>query len=74
MRFIGRRDLYWQNVSSSSLTHAKAAFMDGPNGIEPAVAIFRDKFLCALLTLDDAIRISNFIVDSVEQHSQGVTP
>ncbi|QYF89709.1 hypothetical protein [Arthrobacter sp. PAMC25284] len=70
--FVGRPDKYDMNVQGSAVTYVKAAYMDGPYGREPAIAIFRNRALLALLTPDHAIRIADAIADAVEQHESPV--
>jgi len=65
--FIGRPERYEANVIGAGRTYARAAFMDGPYGREHAIAIFRDRALLGLLTPEHAIRISNEIVDAIEE-------
>lgn len=66
--FRARSEKYWLNIEGGLLTHARAGLMDKPDGTtEPAVIIFRDKFVLAILSIEDALRVSNQLVDSVER-------
>ncbi len=69
--FVGRPERYEDNTAGAARTYVRAAFMDGPYGREHAIAIFRDRALLGLLTPEHAIRISNEIVDAVEEQEGG---
>ncbi len=57
-----------QNVEGSSQTHATAGIFETPTGdTEPAVVIFRDRYCLAVLTVDDATRLSNQLIDATER-------
>lgn len=59
---------YWQNIEGSRTTHARAGIIETPQGTrEPSVVIFRDRFCLAVLTVEDAIRISNELIDQIER-------
>jgi hypothetical protein len=62
--FPGR---YWQNQEGSQLTYARAGIFEKPDGfVEPAVVIFRDRFCLAVLTVEDATRIADQLIDAIE--------
>jgi hypothetical protein len=57
-----------QNVEGSRLTYARAGIFEMPNGgEEPAVVMFRDRFCLGVLTVEDAVRLSNQLIDAVER-------
>lgn len=68
MPFIGKPEQYTLNRRSARHTRARWAYIDGPEGREPAVGIFRGNFLLTLLPVADALRLSNQIVDAAERH------
>lgn len=58
---------YWESREGSEKTYAKAGILDNPNGnTEPGVMIFRGRFLASVLTSEDAIRLSNELIDAAE--------
>lgn len=66
--FISYPGRYHQNVWGSQTTYARAGIIETPNGKrEPAVVLFRDRFCLAVLTVEDATRISNELIDQVER-------
>ncbi|VXB57179.1 hypothetical protein [Arthrobacter sp. 8AJ] len=54
--------------------HARPVYISGaPDGVlVPAVAIFQQRYLRGVVTLTDAPRLSNELVDAVEEHETGV--
>jgi hypothetical protein len=66
--FVSYPGRYWQNVEGSRLTHARAGILERVEGQrEPSVVIFRDKALLAVLTVEDATRLSNELIDQIER-------
>lgn len=66
--FISYPEKYWQNVSGSQATHARAGILENPSGFrDPSVVIFRDRFCLAVLTVEDATRLSNELIDQIER-------
>lgn len=62
--FISYAGRYWQNSEGSRATHARAGIIETPSGTrEPSVVIFRDRFCLAVLTVEDATRLSNELID-----------
>ena len=57
---------YLQNSEGARLTHARPGIFETPRGIEPAVVIFRDRHCLGVLTVEDATRLSNELIDAVE--------
>lgn len=56
-----------ENIEESRLTHSRPGILQNPNGAEePAIIVFRDRFCLAVLTPDDAVRLSNEIIDAIE--------
>ena len=72
--FISRPDMYYENIDNSLGTHARPVYMSGApdGGLVPAVAIFQQRYLRGIVTLKDATRLSNELVDAVEEHETGV--
>lgn len=70
MPFTGKPEKHKQNHRLARKTNAHAAHIDGPNGKEPAVAIFRAGQIISLLPLTEALRLSNEIVDATEHHQE----
>lgn len=68
MPFTGKPEMHKRNHGNARKTYARAAHIDGPEGREPAVGIFRGNFLLTLLPVADALRLSNQIVDAAERH------
>lgn len=68
MPFIGKPEMHAKNHRNAHRTYARAALMDGPNGMEPAVGVFQSGQLLSLLPLTQALRLSNEIVDATEDH------
>ncbi|WP_455834797.1 hypothetical protein [Pseudarthrobacter siccitolerans] len=66
--FISYRQRYWQNVRGSELTHARAAIFETPDGgKEQGVVIFRDRYMLTILTVEDATRVADQIIDAIER-------
>jgi hypothetical protein len=66
--FRSLRHRYWENFDGSKATHARPGSFELPQGGEsPAVVIFRDKFFLGILTTEDAVRLSNEIIEAVER-------
>ncbi|MCA4132966.1 hypothetical protein [Arthrobacter sp. M4] len=66
--FTTSPDRYWENVEGSFRTYAKAAVIQHSDGTPlPGVAVFRDKALLGILTTEDALRLSNELVDATER-------
>ncbi|MEV4987670.1 hypothetical protein [Pseudarthrobacter sp. LMD1-1-1.1] len=66
--FISYPHRYWQNIDGSAATHARAGIIETPQGAkEPSVVIFRDKACLTILTVEDATRLSNEIIDQLER-------
>ncbi|MDE8668002.1 hypothetical protein PY310_05315 [Pseudarthrobacter sp. H3Y2-7] len=66
--FISYAGRYWQNLEGSAATHARAGIIENPNGFrDPSVVIFRDRFCLAVLTVEDATRLSNELIDQIER-------
>lgn len=61
------RDRYQENFEGSRLVNAKPAIFQGPRGDEPGVVIFKDRYILAALTIEDATRVSNEIIDATER-------
>lgn len=58
---------HWQNVQGSQATHARAGIFETPDGKEePAVVIFRDRYVLAILTAEDATRVADQLIDAIE--------
>ncbi|MDQ0824306.1 hypothetical protein QFZ60_000479 [Arthrobacter sp. B2I5] len=68
--FIGKAEMYDQNLEGSARTYARKAYMQGPYGMEPAVAVFRDRALLTLLTPGDAMRTATQIADALQEHNR----
>jgi hypothetical protein len=59
---------YWQNLEGSRATYSRPGIFEKPDGIEEhAVIIFRDRFCLAVLSVEDATRLSNELIDAVER-------
>ncbi|MBT2567718.1 hypothetical protein J7I84_14660 [Arthrobacter sp. ISL-85] len=69
--YVGPARFYQENLRKSASTYANPAYIDSPGGKQPAVALFRDHNLMGILTIDDARRLSNFILDSINAHEAG---
>lgn len=55
------------NLHGGRLTYSRPGLMEKPDGTtEPAVIIFRDKFVLSVLTPEDAIRLADQLIDSTE--------
>jgi hypothetical protein len=55
------------NVDGSARTTAQPGIFERPDGTEaPGVVIFRDRYLLGILTVEDALRLSNELVDVAE--------
>ena len=66
--FISYPARYWQNIQGSQTTYARAGIIETPDGKrEPSVVLFRDKACLAVLTVDDATRLSNELIDQTER-------
>lgn len=66
--FIGYADRYQENLDGSQRTYARAGIIENPTGgREPAIVIFRAKQCLAVLTVEDATRLSNELIDQVER-------
>ncbi|MET4588854.1 hypothetical protein [Arthrobacter sp. 754] len=66
--FISYPNRYLENVTGSSKTYARAGIIQDTRGNEaPSVVIFRAKQCLAILTAEDAIRLSNELIDQVER-------
>lgn len=66
---------YWQNFEGSRTTYSRAGIFEQPDGTEePAVIIFRDRFCMAALTVEDATRLSNELIDAIENPVVRKTP
>lgn len=66
--FISYQARYWMNLHGSQTTYARAGIFETPQGTrEPSVVIFRDRYCLAILTTEDAIRLSNELIDQVER-------
>lgn len=49
------------------MTYARAGIFENPSGTqEPGVVIFRDRHMLGILTIEDATRLSNELIDAVE--------
>ncbi|MFJ4026402.1 hypothetical protein ACIPWF_04195 [Paenarthrobacter sp. NPDC089989] len=66
--FRAHADRYWQNIDGGYRTYSRAGIQQKPDGThEPAVIIFRDRHVLSVLTTEDAIRLSNEIIDATER-------
>jgi hypothetical protein len=66
--FISYPGRYWQNIRGSEITYARAGIIETPTGKqEPSVVIFRDRHCLAVLTVEDATRLSNELIDHTER-------
>ncbi|WP_341392604.1 hypothetical protein [Arthrobacter sp. G119Y2] len=61
---------YWRNTEDAKGTYARPATMDTPEGMQPAVAVFNDKFIRGVYSLDEALRIATQMADSIAYHKQ----
>lgn len=65
--FRSYRNRYAQNLEGSMRTTARPGIFETPSGQEkPAIVIFRDMHVIAILTEDDATRLSNELIDAIE--------
>lgn len=66
--FISYAHRYIENQEASQRTYARAGMFETPAGTyEPAVILFRNRFCLAVLTPEDAVRISNELIDHTER-------
>ncbi|MDQ0117455.1 hypothetical protein J2T22_000625 [Pseudarthrobacter defluvii] len=66
--FISYPSWYWKNIRGSETTYARAGIFETPQGTrEPSVVIFRDRYCLAILTPEDATRLSNELIDHIER-------
>lgn len=68
--FVTSPRRYVRNHLDATRTYAKKAYIDGPNGKEPAIGIFTGTTPLSILPLAAAIRLSNEIVDEAERHQE----
>ncbi|MFC8039616.1 hypothetical protein ACFUOZ_09700 [Paenarthrobacter sp. NPDC057355] len=65
--FIARAGRYWENLDGALRTFARPGIQEKPDGTQtPAVIIFRDRYVLSVLTIEDAVRISNELIDATE--------
>ncbi|KQQ89456.1 hypothetical protein [Arthrobacter sp. Leaf137] len=69
--FDSKRAHYSRNIIDGETLTTRAAFLNGPDGKEPGVAIFSDTILRYVLREDHAIALCNAIVDSLDEHRTG---
>lgn len=66
--FVASVTRYLENADGSQHTYARAGISRTPDGRqEPSVVLFRNRFCLAVLTPEDAIRISNELIDQAER-------
>lgn len=66
--FRVRPERYWQNIEAAQHTFSRAGIFEKPDGSrEPAVILFRGKNVLSVLTTEDAIRLSNELIDATER-------
>jgi len=57
-----------RNLEGSRVTYSRPGVFEKPDGTEePAVVVFRDRFCLAVLTVEDATRLSNELIDAIER-------
>lgn len=66
--FCARPERYWLNIDGAHRTFSRPGVLEKSDGtLEPAVIIFRDRYVLSVLPIEDAIRLSNEIIDSTER-------
>lgn len=66
--FNSKQAHYSRNIFDGESLHTKPAYLNGPGGQEPAVAIFGGHILRYVLREDHALALCNAITDSLDEH------
>jgi hypothetical protein len=69
--FSSRSAHYPRNISDGESFTTRPAFLNGPDGQEPGVAIFGGPVLHYVLREDHAVALCNAIIDSLDKHRAG---
>ncbi|WP_091465357.1 hypothetical protein [Paenarthrobacter nitroguajacolicus] len=66
--FRARPERYWMNIDGAQHTYSRPGVLEKADGTEePAIIIFRDRYVLSVLPIEDAIRLSNEIIDATER-------
>mgnify|MGYP003575335404 CR=1 FL=1 len=66
--FRARPERYWMNIDGAHRTYSRPGVQEKADGTEePAILIFRDRHVLSVLPIEDAIRLSNEIIDATER-------
>ncbi|QSZ49582.1 hypothetical protein [Arthrobacter sp. D5-1] len=66
--FRARPERYSQNMEGALRTFSRPGIIQKPDGtVAPAVIVFRDRHVLSVLTIEDAIRLSNELIDATER-------